>query len=160
MHKLYLDVTQELNLTSLFIADTEIIPAGTTIFSMPVDVNDEIYQQYADIYDIHFIFEDNLPCPDFYSIPQLDIMARDSNGGFIGTLGQQCDLDSNAPICYINENKKCYLIAATGKEFLDNISNWKARLKPYNDVVLFETKTAAENVLDFIDICEIGTLTK
>ena len=63
------------------------IPAGTSIFSMPDTEKNRKWKSFADKYDIHFIFENDIPEVDFYSVPQFHIMATDSNGGLIGIIG-------------------------------------------------------------------------
>lgn len=55
-------------------------------------------------------------------------MKRDSEGGFIGTVGRHSDLESDAPICYINNHQQCFLIAKTAKEFLKVVDSWKRHL--------------------------------
>lgn len=131
--------------------------AGTTIYSMPCNTKNDKYEKYAKEYDIHFIFSDIIPHINFYTIPQVDIMATDSLGGFIGTIGRQSDLESDAPICYIDKDKTCYLIASNGAEFLAKVSEWRNNLMPYNDIVFYSNKLAAENELEFIDINEIAS---
>lgn len=53
---------------------------------------------------------------------------------------------------YINKNKKCFFIANNLKEFLERTDNWKNNLKPYNEVVFYESKLEAEKELRFINI--------
>ena len=118
MNKVYLDVTGLENGLCIFVEDKEIIPAGTTVYYLSLSEKNENYQQYADEYDIHFIFDDNIPKLSFYTVPQVDVFATDSEGGLIGTVGSITDLESNSPICYINKNKKCFLIANDFKNFL------------------------------------------
>ncbi len=125
MRKVYLDKTEINNYIGVFVKDAEVIPTGTTIYYMSTKYKNEEYQKYADNYDIHFIFDDDIPTLSFYTVPQVDILARDSEGGFIGTVGQQSDLESDAPICYINNHQECFLIAKTGKEFLNIKNSWK-----------------------------------
>ena len=62
------------------------------------------------------------------------------------------DLQSDLPICYINKNKDCFLIANSGKEFLETTKHWKNNLKPYNEVIFYESKLEAEKELRFINI--------
>ena len=151
VNKIYLDMTQN-PCTSVFVKDTTIIPAGTTIYSMPVkDKNDE-YNSLADKYDIHFIFNDHIPKIDFYSVPQIDIMATDSLGGFLGTLGEVTDLDSKAQICYIDHNKKCFIIASDFKDLLNNLSNWKEKAIPCEEIILYNSKEEAMKNRKFINI--------
>ena len=150
MKKLYLDRTEVHD--GVFVKDAEIIPAGTTIYFMSVKDKNAEYERYADEYDIHFIFENNIPLIDFYTIPQVDIMATDSQGGFIGTIGQTTDLHGDAPICYIDKDRNCYLIAGNGKDFLKCAPMWRNSLKEYNGVTFYNSKSDAEKVVEFIDL--------
>ena len=151
MNKVYLDVTKRENCAAIFIEDTEVIKSGTTVYHMNSNDKNETYQQYADEYDIHFIFDDNIPKLSFYTVPQVDVFATDSEGGLIGTVGSITDLESNSPICYINKNRECFLIATSGKEFLETTTNWKNNLKPYNEVIFYKSKLEAEKELRFIN---------
>lgn len=131
--------------------DYEVVTAGTTIYSMDVALKKE-YQIYADTYDIYFIFDDNIPEIDFYTTPQVDIIAIDSVGGFIGAVGESFILESDAPICYINKGLECFLIAENGREFIQNIESWRKRLKPYNKITFYPSKVDAEKELIFIEL--------
>ena len=152
MNKVYVDVTELNKCVCVFIEDTEVIKAGSTVYPMSSNEKNEIYQQYADNYDIHFIFDDNIPKLSFYTVPQVDVFATDREGGLIGTVGSMTDLQSDLPICYINKNRECFLIATSGKEFLETTTNWKNNLKPYNEVIFYKSKLEAEKELRFINI--------
>ena len=108
--KLYLDITEKDACISVWIKDSEIIQTGTTIYSMSVKHKNEEYERLARDYNIHFIFEDNIPMIDFYTIPRIDIFAIDGRGGYFGTVGEMTNLESNTPICYIDNTRKGYLI--------------------------------------------------
>lgn len=154
MKKLYVDQTQNNGCISFFAPGARLIPAGTTVSSMSVrDRNDE-YLRYAEEYDIHFIFDDGIPEIDFYTVPQVDIMAEDSDGGLIGTIGQICDLESDAPICYISRDRNCYQIAENGAAFLAKVQEWKMHRTLCREVVFYPSKEAAEKELDFFVIKE------
>ena len=158
MRKIYLDKTGLSGAAiSIYISDAEVIPAGTTFYSMDVGSKNEEYQRYADVYDIHFIFDDDVPEPGFYAVPQVDILARDSEGGFIGTIGQESYLDSDAPICYINNSQECFLIAKSGKEFINKADSWKCNMEPYSGITFYTSKSEAEKELEFFDISSIKT---
>ena len=117
MNKLYLDVSKRENYPAICIGikDTEVITSGSTVYHMDSNDKNETYQQYADEYDIHFIFDDDTIKLSFYTVPQVDVFATDSEGGLIGTVGSFTDLQSDLPICYINKNKECFLVANSGK---------------------------------------------
>ena len=155
MNKVYLDVTGLENGLCIFVEDKEIIPTGTTVYYLSLSEKNENYQQYADEYDIHFIFDDNIPKLSFYTVPQVDVFATDSEGGLIGTVGSITDLESNSPICYINKNKKCFLIANDFKNFLERTDNWKNHLEPYNEIIFYSSKLKAEKELEFINLKEL-----
>lgn len=154
MNKVYLDLKKRENCPAICVGtkDTEVIKAGTTVYHMSLNEKNQTYQQYADEYDIHFIFDDDIPKLLFYAVPQVDVFATDSEGGLIGTVGSMTDLQRHLPICYIDKNRKCFLIANSGKEFLEKTNNWKNTLEPYNEIVFYESKLEAEKELRFIDI--------
>lgn len=152
MRKVYLDRKELPGAIIVNIKDAEVIPAGTTIYSMSVCHKNEEYQKYANDYDIQFIFDDDIPHFEFYTVPYVDIMAKDSKGGYIGTVGQQCDLDSDAPICYINRDLECLIISENGEDFLSNIGAWQDNLKPYDKITVYRSKAEAEMKLEFIDL--------
>jgi hypothetical protein len=126
--------------------------AGTTVYSMSVREKNDEYRRYEEAYDIHFIFDDNVPVIPFYTVPQVDIFAVDGSGGYIGTAGEATDLKSDDPICYIDRHHRCHLIAGTGKEFLACVGNWKEKLRPYDAVELFATVQEAKEKHEFLDI--------
>lgn len=151
MDTMYLDMTDN-SCKGVFVKDIKIVPAGTTVYSMSVkDKNDE-YDFFADKYDIHFIFDDSIPMIDFYSIPHIDIMATDSLGGFLGTLGEVSDLDSKARICYIDSNKNCFVIAQNFRELLSSPENWREKVRPCEEIVLYDSKEEAMKNHRFVDL--------
>ena len=100
VNKVYLDVTKRENCPAICIGikDTEVIKSGITVYHMDLNDKNETYQQYADDYDIHFIFDGYIPKLSFYTVPQVDVFATDSEGGLIGTVGSFTDLQSDLPI--------------------------------------------------------------
>lgn len=129
------------------------VPAGTSIFSMPDTERNKKWKSFADLYDIHFIFENHIPEIDFYAVPQFHIMATDSNGGLIGIVGGKDSLNTHLPIGYISRERKCFLIAASGHSFVENMDRWKQLLKPYAELMLFDSKETAKKEKRFLD-CE------
>ncbi|WP_096154114.1 hypothetical protein [Bacillus sp. FJAT-45066] len=152
MRKVYLDRTEVIGAVGVNIEDTEVILAGTTIFPMSAHYKNEEYQKCASDYDIQFIFEDDIPHLEFFTVPHVDIMAKDSKGGFIGTVYQQCDSESDAPFCYINRDLECFIISENEKDFLSNIGTWQDNMKPYDKITVYRSKAEAETELEFIDL--------
>lgn len=155
MRKVYLDRTALPGATIVNLKDTEVISAGTTIYSMGVHDRNEEYQRYANDYDIQFIFDDDIPRLEFFTVPHVDIMAQDSKGGFIGTVYQQWDSESDAPICYINRDLECFIISENVEDFLSNIGIWQDNMKSYDKITVYHSKAEAENELEFIDLSDI-----
>ena len=83
MIKTYIDKNSLPGPTSIWIKDKEIIWTGIVINSMSVNCKNETYETYANEYDIHFIFDDNIPAINFYTVPMVDVFAIDSDGGYI-----------------------------------------------------------------------------
>ena len=153
MKKLYLDMTAiKGGCVGVMVSDAQVIPAGATVNAMPVRDKNAEYQRYAQAYDIHFIFDDDIPAPGFYTVPLVDIFARDSAGCFIGSVGRRFDPEDDAPVCYINNRQECFLIAETGKAFLQAAPCWKRQLRPYDRVVFYKSQAEAENALEFIKL--------
>ena len=158
MRKVYFDAAQANMCVSVFVSGAEAIPAGTTVNAMPIKHKNKEYQRFAEEYDIRFIFEDHVSKTDFCTIPLVEIFAVDSAGGYIGSVGQPADFESDAPICYIDAGHKCFLIASNGKDFLENIGNWKARLKPYHDIEFFDSLETARKKYTFIESDALGRI--
>lgn len=157
MIKLYFDITEfnGAGISFVGIKDTEVILAGTTINSMSTNEKNDEYLRYSDDYDIQFIFDDCVPQLEFYTVPLVDIIAKDSEGGFIGSLGQQFDLESDAPICYINRDLECFIVSDSARNFLKNVGLWKDNLMPYDKITLYSSRLDAKKNLEFIDFSSI-----
>lgn len=156
MRKLYIDMTDNQGCTAYFMKDTAIIQAGATVYSMPVSARNAEYERLADAHDVHFIFDDMRVEVDFYTVPRVDIMAVDSQNGYIATVGALSDLDGDAPICYITSDKKTFLIACNMRVFLEGIENWRAHLTPYDEICFYQSKEDASSVYEFLDRRRLG----
>ena len=151
MKKIYLDITKANSCTSVFLKDAEVIFAGTTVNAMSVKHKNSEYRRFDEEYGIRFIFEDNIPTVDFYTIPMVEIFAVDNTGGFIGSVGKSTDLQEDIPTCYIDAEKNCYLIAENGEELLKKVQRWKDEMTPYNAIEFFESLEAAQEKYEFLD---------
>lgn len=154
MKKVYLDAVElsEREIINVIMdEDVEVISAGATIQAMEVAFKED-YTHIAAHYDLHFIFDDAIPSIDFYTVPQVDIVATDSLGGFIGSIGQGFDIESDAPICYMNKDLEAFILAENGRSFLENIASWKKNRKPYHKITFYRSKAEAERDLEFVDL--------
>lgn len=148
--KVYLDRTDG-EAVSVILRDAEVIPAGTTIYSMPARERNGEYDRWAEAYDIHFIFDDRKPEASFYAVPWMDLFAVDSRGGYIGTVGQLTDLEGDAPICYVDRDGHCWRIAENGPDFVKYAACWRSLLQDEQEVRLYASRAQAEQELEFLE---------
>ena len=151
MRKVYLDTTQSNMYISVFVNDAEVVLAGTPVNAMSVEYKNSECLRFAEEYDIQFIFADNVPKVDFYSVPIVDVFAMDSVGGYLGSTGQHTDFEQDIPICYVDADKNCYLIAKSGTEFLSKVQYWKEQLIPYTDIEFLDSYEMAQDKYEFLD---------
>lgn len=150
MKKRYLDAAAA-GCTAVFVKDTEVIPAGTTLYAMSAKHRNDEYRRFAKEYGICFLFDDQVPAIGFYAVPRVDIFATDGEGGLLCSVGQTTDFQAEIPICYIDANRRCYLVAENGKAFLEAAESWKEKLSPYDGITFFDSLEAAQAQLPFID---------
>lgn len=145
------------NCTAIFVAgeaakNTELIRAGTTVYSMPASDKNAEYQEIADQFDIHFLFDDSSVHINFYTVPWVEIFAADSEGGYFATVMDSCSLDSYGPVCYIDKNHNAYYIADNFRTLLERLSCWKEQMKPCDKIQFFASKDEAGQHYEFLDM--------
>ena len=151
----YYDMCESNGCAAILPREIEVVPAGTTLCSMSARAKNAEYQKYADIYDLRFIFDDDIPQISFYTVPHVDIFARDSLGGLFGTIGQTTGIAVVAPICYISDSNECFLIANSLREFLQMLESghdWRTAMISNRDISFFQSKADAEQSFEFVDI--------
>ena len=146
MDKLYLDRTEIPGNTVLIVSNAEIINTGTTLYSMPVSCKNAEYERYAKEYDIHFLFDDSLPHPNFYTVPQADIFATDSKGGYWCSIGETFDREQ--AVYYIDGNHNCYLAMESAAHFIAVPEARYETLIPYTGIEFFQTREEANAKYD------------
>jgi len=134
----------------------ELVPVGTSICYMSANDDNKVYQRYASEHDLRFIFEDNIPEIDFFAVPQLDVFARNSNGGFFATLGGETDIESmDAAICFISKERVCFTIAPNLKEFMQKIDSkcdWMFESPETEGVILYPSKETAKSEIEIVEM--------
>lgn len=142
------------------ISEDDIVFTGVSISSMPVSLKakeGEAYAQFARDYGIFFLFDDDIPAVDFYSIPRLDIAAVDGEGGFLASVGRNFDLHDPVPLVYLSKELECYLITEDSTQFLKMAAHWREHLQPYDGIRLYPSKEAAKKdfeIRDFVQMPE------
>ena len=131
--KLYLDETGLTECLGIMVKGHEVIPAGTTLYAMPVSQKSEGYARFEELYDIHFFFADEAPAVDFYAVPRLDLFARDSRGGIVECAVTGVPAGLGGPlfggvesllssIHQLYENRETYIAAMKASHQIDSIS--------------------------------------
>lgn len=148
--KIYIDMTDpEYDGTSVIAKNAVVIPAGTTVYSMPISDKSAEYDQLAEEQDIHFIFDDHIPEVDFYTIPYIDIFAYDSRGGLLGTVGAVTDLESDRQIIYISSDHRCFVAGQSLKHFLSKGKHWSEHMKHWDKIQFFASVVDARRKYSF-----------
>lgn len=143
--KVYFDQTESDGPTAIFSTEAEYIPAGTVVNAMPVRHKQEVLRRFSEALDIQFLFEDRIPWVDFYAVPYLEVIAFDSEGGWIGTMGE------GKPVVYVDADRKCWKIADNIQLFLSVTPGWKREMTPYDGLKIYPSIEAAKTELEFLD---------
>jgi len=156
MKKVYLDTTKFNNCPGVLVKEADVVWAGASVNAMSINLKNNEYDRFAREYDIHFVFKDNIPLIDFYTVPMVEIFAVDSLGGYFVSVGGSTDFQKKIPICYIDVNKNSYLIAENGKSFLNKVHEWKNNLIPYKEIEFFNSLKEAQEKYDFLDTSKLN----
>lgn len=158
VEKLYFNNPCDDGPTAIFITNKEkcnkpvkLLEAGTRIYSISELENNHVYEKWKK-YDIHFIFTNNIPAPDFYSVPLSYVFATDSFGGFYVTVREVPNVEASTPVCYISKDKVVYYIADSIKEFLSNPNEYKNRKYTTDILKLYKSLDKAKEENTFVDI--------
>ena len=151
----YLDMTQVTGCFGVIPENGEtIILTGVSVYSMPLSVKrkeSEAYDDFAQKYGVHFIFDDCIPEIDFYTVPKIEVAATDGDGGFIASVGEPFSLRDSVTLIYISAERKAYLITKDSSKFLSIASGWKETLTAYDGIALYASKEDARKDYPIID---------
>lgn len=130
------------------------VPTGTTIRVMDLEETEskEQYEKLARDFDINFIFNDIVPKVDFYTVPQVDIFAADSFGGYWATIGGRTDIiNETDPICFIDNERYTFFVSENLNRFIYPLDTIGERIKnktPINNITFYESKKDAEEAIN------------
>ena len=132
----YYDMCESNGYALIFPREIEVVPAGTTLYAMSRRNMNAEYQRYADIYDLKFIFDDDIPQISFFTVPYVDVFARDSTGGLFGTIGETTGISA----------VKDFL------QMLESGRDWRTTMISNHDISFFQSRADAEQSFEFVDI--------
>lgn len=151
----YLDLTRVTGCVGVIPENGEtLVLTGVSVNSMPLSVKRREWELYADFarkYDIHFIFDDCKPEPDFYTVPWIDIAAIDSSGGFLASVGEPFSLRESVRLVYISKERECFLITGDSRKLISMASSWKSALIPCDDIQIYDSEDSARKDYPIID---------
>ena len=149
--RVYIDKGTHPGIISYFMSDYEPVWAGTTIYSMPETENNTVCQKLSAQYDVQFLFDGDIPEMSFYSVPWIEIFAKDSQGGYFAGLGGVPDLDEAGIILYIDIDRKVFKLADNLRQFVEEPDECKKHRTDFRDVAIFESREKAYEKFEFID---------
>ena len=142
MEKVYLDRTEIPGNTAFIFRDAEPMDVGATVYAMSVREKNDEYRRYAEEFDMRFVFSDEVPEVTFFTVPQVDVFAVDSEGGYLGSVGSF--FDSENPVCYIDLQGNCYHVSESAEALFANPLDWKKRMQPCKEIEIFRSKELAK----------------
>lgn len=143
---LYIDVTNKAGWFGIISPDQEFVFAGSQFVFLDKDDDMAIVETFARDYDCHFFLDGDQPTLPFYSVPAVEIVALDSQAGYICLTADK--------VLYVNSDHVAFEIAESWDDFLNNPHDWQKRLVPYDGMRLYPSKEAAEKDIQFFDLDE------
>ncbi|MBR2048336.1 MAG: hypothetical protein IJ960_07025 [Oscillospiraceae bacterium] len=139
--------------------ENEAVYVGTTVHIEPEKLrNHPLAMRYVSECDFHFFFQgDDLPT--LYTVPQMEIAGRDSQGGLFA-MGPGFSLE-DGPLYYIDREKRCFLAAETGESLLKLGMEWRSRMAPTDAVEVYADRAEAERnykIWNWEDLLKEGDL--
>ena len=142
-----------------------VCPAGTTLYRSPardrLRPEATVLLQALQQADIRLIFDDEpIEKPAFYAVPQVDLFARDSRGGWYASVGGSTDPDSDSdlPICHIAADRAVTLVAPNLSNFFQRISAHPSEpllCKPISVLTFYPSREPTSRHVTFEDLSGI-----
>ena len=132
-----------------------VVFTGVSVYSMPLSIKRREGEQYADFarkFGIRFIFDDEKPVIDFYTVPWIEIGAADGSGGFFASVNGPFSLRDAVPLVYISPNRECFLLTEDSRQFLNMAPDWSTRLTPWDGIQIYPTKAQAKAEYGIVDL--------
>lgn len=149
METIYLDKTTSLEGVGVIVGkDKVLVPTGATLNAMPPSVRGPLYTEFEEKHGIRFLFRDELPEIDFYTVPWVDIAAVDAKGGFIASYNTGFDLREDVTLVYITKDRQCFLLTERSSELRSPPPRWREDLRPFDGVTFFDSLEDARRTLD------------
>lgn len=127
----------------------EPVLVGTHVETMRASMKSPEYDDFAEKYDVIFLFEDDDTKPAFYVVPMLSVFARDSVGGFFAENNRE-SLGEPSQIVYISKELRCYLLAENMENFVENPIACMECKKETDEIRVFRDKAEACEIYEII----------
>lgn len=142
--KYYIDLTASDGPMAILFTqrENEAVYVGTMVHTEDAKLrNHPLAKRYAEECDFHFFFKGD-ELPKLYTVPQTEIGGYDSEGGLFAGIGS-FDL-RDAPLYYLDRNRKCWLITEYGTELLEMGMEWREKMVPTDAIEVFADRAGAE----------------
>lgn len=140
MKERYINIENNSNTTFFFDTNPKKnIFCGKLIIPSPANEKDSpVHHILKNKLHIHFIFDDDIPEINFFPIPSLAVFAT-NNKGIFASSNLDVDLnEKNAPIFFIDLNRKSFLIAMNLRELFAKLIYHPEELKERWDFSLLD----------------------
>ena len=153
--KIYCDLTQEETCVGILPSPgTELILTGTLVHTEPEALRGfPLAVRLAEGCDVHFWFG-QVPEAPFYTVPQTEVFARDSRGGYFAAADHPA-LDWSGPLYYIDGGLVCHRLTPAGKNLAGAGESWRQTMVISGEVQVFPDRAAAEQRYRILTLQEL-----
>ena len=140
----------------IFSSKVNVVPAGTTFRVMSPRTREQTpqYGEVEERYGIFFFFSDrDEPEPPFFAVPQLELFARNREGGWFGTSNQ-----GEEEVYYITPEGAPFRVSNSMKNFARRLlagEDWRELWEPAQELALYPSKEAAARAVELVPLSEL-----
>ena len=141
---------------AIFSSKVNMVPAGTTFRVMSPRTREQTpqYGEVEERYGIFFFFSDrDEPEPPFFAVPQLELFARNREGGWFGTSNQ-----GEEEVYYITPEGAPFRVSNSMKNFARRLlagEDWRELWEPAQELALYPSKEAAAQAVELVPLSEL-----
>ena len=137
-------------------SEAEILPAGTGIHTEQAGVRRELprYQEMAERAGVFFFFEDeDVPNAPFFTVPYMELVARDRDGGWYG----RAESIGDGVYC-VTPDGAVFLVSEGMERFSGRLlagEEVRELWEPALELTVYPSKTAAAQVVELVPVEEL-----
>ena len=128
----------------LFLPGKQVVLTGTAVHREPEALRGNPAMEPFRQEDFHFFFEGDTVRPEFYTVPAVVLLGRDSAGGWFASVGEEGAFQDNVPLFYLSAERKAYAVTGESRQFLTGNFRWRETLRPTDAVRVYASRQEAE----------------